>query len=298
MMGVIRRQGGTRQDVGGRSARARRPGPQRRQPSRSGRAGGHGVAPGDQMTGIDQSAVGRMWSSADLFASDGRRGRACPGRAQPDFDSGALFARGTCFSVQPRISENFSRISWRISSHITIVAIAGRIARICEAAPLCVGDIASLRKTLVSMTTIGRGFVTTHFAVARRGRAKIASLSSGVKSRIDGRGRLSAAAEARTERGMRRGPRPKRRSAGNQPRSTQLRMVWSVTENARATSPTDAHGRTAGSSITAAARSSREMIVAASGEVRRTAGNTAWTAFLSCSVKARLIVIGLLPCVG
>jgi hypothetical protein len=103
MMGVIRRQGGTRQDVGGRSARARRPGPQRRQPSRSGRAGGHGVAPGDQMTGIDRSAVGRMWSSADLFASDERRGRACLGRAWPDFDSAALFAwgdTGACVSFR------------------------------------------------------------------------------------------------------------------------------------------------------------------------------------------------------
>ena len=53
-----------------------------------------GVAPGDQMTGIDRSAVGRMWSSTDLFASGGRRGRARPGRAQPDFDSAALFVRG------------------------------------------------------------------------------------------------------------------------------------------------------------------------------------------------------------
>ena len=54
------------------------------------------------MTGIDQSVVGRMWSSTDLFASGGRRGHACPGRAQPDFDSGSLFARGdtgACLSL-------------------------------------------------------------------------------------------------------------------------------------------------------------------------------------------------------
>jgi hypothetical protein len=35
-----------------------------------------------------------MWSSTDPFASGGRRGRACLGRARPDFDSAALFARG------------------------------------------------------------------------------------------------------------------------------------------------------------------------------------------------------------
>lgn len=51
--------------------------------------------------------------------------------------------------------------SWRISSHNTIVAVAGRIARILEAAPFCVFDIASFMKTLVSMMTIGRGFFTT-----------------------------------------------------------------------------------------------------------------------------------------
>jgi len=49
------------------------------------------------MTGIDRSVVGRMWSSTDRFAPGGRRGRGRPGRAQPDFDSAALFARGdTC----------------------------------------------------------------------------------------------------------------------------------------------------------------------------------------------------------
>ena len=52
------------------------------------------VAPGDQMAGIDRSAVGRTWPSTDLFASGGRRGRARPGQAQPGFDSAALFARG------------------------------------------------------------------------------------------------------------------------------------------------------------------------------------------------------------
>jgi hypothetical protein len=49
-----------------------------------------GVAPDDQMNGIDESVVGRMWSSADLFASNERRGRACLGGAWPDFDSAAL----------------------------------------------------------------------------------------------------------------------------------------------------------------------------------------------------------------
>jgi len=46
------------------------------------------------MTGIDRSVVGRMWPSTDLFASGGRRGRGRPGRSQPDFDSGAVFAGG------------------------------------------------------------------------------------------------------------------------------------------------------------------------------------------------------------
>jgi len=79
------------------SARNSRPYRRSRLPAQGGR-----VARGDQMTGIDQSAVGRMWSSTDLFASGGRRGHACPGRAQPDFDSGALFARGdtgACLSL-------------------------------------------------------------------------------------------------------------------------------------------------------------------------------------------------------
>ena len=73
--------------------------------------------------------------------------------------------------VQPKRSTSFSVSSSRMPSHMMIVATAGRIARTCEAAPACVLDSASEMKTLVSMTTIGRGFRTRGLFAALAGRS-------------------------------------------------------------------------------------------------------------------------------
>lgn len=82
------------------------------------------------------------------------------------------------------------------------------------------------------------------------------------------------------------------RSAGSQPRSTQLRIVWGVTSKALATSVTEAWARTGAAGGAAACRTRRVMARAAPGDVRRIAGMAASIACRSSSVKGVVMAIG------